>query len=87
MSTRRISVGPLGTGEFEGLPTGIDQWRRLCAKNYGGLVAGKFCAGNEPPRITSLAELQTMFLGFQMGIATTRELSLPGYRRASACAR
>lgn len=59
-------VEPLGTGEFDGLPTGIDQWKRLCRANYGGVVAGKFCQGTEPPTIRSLAELQT-FLGFHIG--------------------
>jgi hypothetical protein len=56
---------PRGTGEFEGLPVGIEQWRRLCSFGYRDSITQRFCAGSMPPTITSLEELQR-FLGFQL---------------------
>jgi hypothetical protein len=48
----------LGTGEFEGLPTGIAQWKRLCSRGYQDSITQTFCSGDVPPEITSLAALQ-----------------------------
>ncbi len=50
----------LGAGEFEGLPTGFEQWKRVCATGYGDAVTRKFCGGDEPPSITSLAQLRDL---------------------------
>jgi hypothetical protein len=55
----------LGTGEFDGLPTGVDQWKRLCATGHTDAITRKFCAGDEPPRFTSLEQLQ-LFLGLDV---------------------
>jgi mono/diheme cytochrome c family protein len=51
---------PGSSDPFEGLPTGVEQWVRLCAKGYGDMISQKFCAGGAPPAITSIKELQAL---------------------------
>jgi hypothetical protein len=54
------TLPPGPTDPLHGLPTGMDQWTALCAKGYGDMITAKFCAGNAPPTIRSLVELQTL---------------------------
>lgn len=68
---------PPSSGEFEGLPSGLDQWSRLCAKRYGDAISAKFCAGTEPPVLTSIVELEH-FLGFQRINQPTSQLTMTG---------
>ena len=51
---------PGSSDPFEGLPTGAEQWKQLCAKGYGDMISQKFCAGANPPALTSLKELQAL---------------------------
>jgi hypothetical protein len=51
---------PATTDPLHGLPTGVDQWNALCAKNYGDMISQKFCAGSAPPTINSLKQLQQL---------------------------
>jgi hypothetical protein len=48
------------TDPLEGLPAGIDQWTRMCAKGYGDMISKKFCAGPTPPALTSIKELEAL---------------------------
>lgn len=43
-----------------GLPTGVEQWQKLCAKGYGDAISAAFCAGSTPPALTSLQDLQQL---------------------------
>ncbi|MBX3160685.1 MAG: hypothetical protein KF773_32260 [Deltaproteobacteria bacterium] len=67
-------VDPPGTGDFEGLPTGTEQWKRVCATGHGDAITAAFCAGDEPPAITSLAELQALVGLDASNRATTRAM-------------
>jgi hypothetical protein len=51
---------PGSSDPLEGLPTGAEQWTRLCAKGYGDMISQKLCAGATPPAITSLKALQAL---------------------------
>jgi hypothetical protein len=48
-----VPVGPP-----DALPPGYDQWAAVCGKHYGDAVSAAMCAGNQPPSITSIAELE-----------------------------
>ena len=50
----------LVTDPFAGLPTGQAQWQALCAKGYADTVTEAFCAGSQPPSITSFADLRAL---------------------------
>jgi hypothetical protein len=44
-----------------GLPTGVEQWQKLCARGYGDSITTTFCAGaSSPPALTSLHDLQEL---------------------------
>src|ERR1041384_5374831 len=47
--------GPLGPPDP--LPPGYEQWAAVCGRHYGDAISAALCAGNQPPSITSLAEL------------------------------
>jgi hypothetical protein len=54
------AVAPVDTDPLSGLPTGVEQWTALCAKQYGDMISAKFCAGSAPPVLTSLADLEAL---------------------------
>jgi hypothetical protein len=56
-----VDGGVIASGDpFGNLPTGVDQWKALCAKHYGDMISAKLCAGSSPPALTSLLDLETM---------------------------
>ncbi|HEU0030507.1 MAG TPA: hypothetical protein VFQ53_07740 [Kofleriaceae bacterium] len=63
------------TDPLGGLPTGAEQWMKLCAKGYGDVISTRFCAGTAPPTITSLKQLET-FLGLDVVPNPNRDPSL-----------
>jgi len=50
----------LVTDPLHDLPTGLEQWTALCARNYGDAVSLAVCAGSAPPVLTSLADLRAL---------------------------
>lgn len=70
---------PPASGDFTGLPTGRTQWALLCARQHRDAISSKFCAGDAPPRVTSIAELET-FLGLTIraGVGGNADLVLTG---------
>jgi hypothetical protein len=57
--------GSYSTDPLEGLPTGYDQWVALCSRGYNDTVTQAFCAGNQPPVLTSLADVRAL-LGLEL---------------------
>ena len=50
------------------IKSGADQWAALCARHNTDAVSTAFCAGNAPPTVTNLAQLQALVgLAFQAG--------------------
>jgi len=50
--------GPLGPPDA--LPPGYDQRAAVCSRHYGDAISAVLCAGNQPPSITSIAELEQL---------------------------
>jgi hypothetical protein len=54
------SMTPADPDPLSGLPTGVEQWKAVCAKHYGDIISAKFCASATPPTLTSLADLEAL---------------------------
>src|ERR1041384_3870468 len=54
------AAAPVASDPLSGLPTGATQWSAVCARQYGGAISAKFCAGTGPPALTSLADLEAL---------------------------
>src|SRR5262245_957520 len=59
---------PSTNDPLAGLPTGVTQWKQLCARRFTDPVAEAFCAGAAPPKITSVSDLLRLLkLDFKPG--------------------
>jgi hypothetical protein len=41
-------------------PSGYDAWAAMCAKRYGDQISERFCAGNGPPKLQSISDLEQL---------------------------
>lgn len=41
-------------------PSGYDAWAAMCAKGYGDQISERFCAGQGPPKLTSISDLEQL---------------------------
>ena len=69
---------------FGGLPTGEEQWQHVCDQGWGDPVSTAFCAGDSPPTVTSLHDLQVLLgLDFVPGQTGNGSNGNPSYSMLS----